>query len=75
MTKRARPGNDPAKPEDRVRPNLCAYGDVVVYADGRVALVAAFISGSAFGRWIEGGREVGDLVVLPDEPIRCLRAR
>lgn len=79
MKRRGRGGgpgpHNPAKVDARQRPSDCAWGDVVVFADGRVALVAAFISGGAFGHWIVDGRQQSPLVGLPDEPIRLLVAR
>lgn len=59
-------------PGERRRPADCAFGDLVVFADGRCAQVTATIAGGTFGRWISCGRCSSELLELPDEPIRLL---
>jgi hypothetical protein len=71
--RRVRP--DPLRPDQRTRTEHCAAGDVVVFADGRVARVTAFIAGGVFGRWLEGGRPVSELIELPSDPLRLLAGR
>lgn len=59
-------------PSERRRPSDCAFGDLVVFADGRCAKVTATIAGGTFGRWVINGRCSSELLELPDEPIRLL---
>lgn len=46
----------------------CEPGDVVLYDDGRRAIVTSRLAGSVFGRYLDG-EEAGEFCELDDAPL------
>lgn len=52
----------------------CEPGDVVLFADGRRAVVTAWLNGGSMGRWLDDADGEGEMTSLDsDAPIKRIR--